>query len=235
MAGDVPDRNIEAARLNCDAIVAALVGEVRELDVAGVHRVEAVGVLDPVVPSRSFRGSGVDVNVLEDQVGGVHDVDCPELWLHDVKVSNRHITNIPELERNRSSRPCSAHSLIPSFIVVPYLSISMDPACTVAVDTDVLSRKHESRSMILEFDVVVVMAPVFDVLGEEPFAVPFDVHVVDDRAEFGVDVVGVVCWEYDVAAMAASLKGLKDSGDVICDIAGTWRHGTDWAAVFGRV
>ena len=47
-AGRVLDVDVVAARLDGDAVVAALVDEVRQRDVAGVHRVEAVGVLDPV-------------------------------------------------------------------------------------------------------------------------------------------------------------------------------------------
>lgn len=49
MAGDVLDGDVEGAGFDGNAIVSALVGEVCEENVTGIHRVETVGVLDPVV------------------------------------------------------------------------------------------------------------------------------------------------------------------------------------------
>ena len=61
---------------------------------------------------------------------------------------------------------CSTWSRIATLGVVPYLAITVDAASIVAVDADVVASEDEARSVVLELDVVGIVAPVVKILGE---------------------------------------------------------------------
>lgn len=77
VASHVTDGDVEAARLDSNAVVTALVYEVCKRDVARVHRVEAISILHPVIAMRRLRRGCVGVYVRECHIGPVHDVDAP--------------------------------------------------------------------------------------------------------------------------------------------------------------
>lgn len=159
------------------------------------------------------------MDVGEVQVGGVHDVDSPELRLDDVEVLHGNVADIPELEGDGTAWTGCAHCIIAAFIEVPELTVTIDATGPVAVDTDVLTSKNESSSMVLEFNVVIVVAPIVEVLGEKPFAVPVYLHIVDHGVKLGVDVVGVACWEDNGAAVAAGVEGFEDGRNIVGGVA----------------
>jgi hypothetical protein len=130
---------------------------------------EAIGVLDPVLSSGCFRRCGVYIDVVEHDVGGIHHIDGPKLGLYHVEVANIDIANVPEHEWHRStwagcaySGTCGLVSLVP----VPDLAVAIDATRAMAIDTYVIACENKSGGMILEFDVIVVVPPIFEVLRE---------------------------------------------------------------------
>jgi len=139
------------------------------LPVYSLERTKAVGILDPIHPVGGFWRSGIDINVIEDNIGSVHHVDGPKLGLYDMEIANIDIANIPENEWHWPARACSAHSGtfgLVTLVPVPDLAITIDAARTVAIYTYVISSQHESSRVVLKLDVVVVVPPVFEIFRE---------------------------------------------------------------------
>ena len=130
---------------------------------------KAIGVLNPVLSRRCFRGCGVHINIVEDDVGSVHHVDSPELGLYDVEVTNIDIANIPEHEWHWpawASRTYGGACGLVSLVPVPDLAITVDATSTMTIDTYVIATENESGSMVLKLDVIIVVPPVFEVFRE---------------------------------------------------------------------
>ena len=130
---------------------------------------KAIRVLHPVLSGGCFRGSGIHINVVEDDVGSVHHIDSPQLRLDHVKVANVDIANVPEHEWHRSTRTGCTHggtfSLV-ALVPVPDLAVAIDATRPMAVNAYVITGQNKSGSMILELDVIVVVPPVFEVFRE---------------------------------------------------------------------
>jgi hypothetical protein len=130
---------------------------------------EAICVLDPVLSGGGFWGCGIYIDVVEDDVGSVHHVDGPQLGLYYVEVAHIDIANVPEHERHWSAWPGRAYrgafGLV-SLVVVPDLAVTIDATRAMAVDAYMIAGQNKSSCMVLELDVIVVVPPVFKVLGE---------------------------------------------------------------------
>ena len=127
---------------------------------------EAICILNPVLSMGCFRGCGIHINVVEDDVGSVHHVDGPQLGLYHMEVADIDIANIPEHERHRSTRLGCAYGGtfgLVSLVVIPDLAIAIDTTRAMAVNTYVIASQNKSGSMVLELDVIVVVPPVFEV------------------------------------------------------------------------
>jgi hypothetical protein len=137
--------------------------------VCRLGRTKAVGILDPIHPVGSFGRSGIDINVVKDNIGSVHHVDSPELRLYDVEIANIDIANIPEHEWHWPARTCRAYGgtfgLVP-LVPVPDLTVAIDTARTMAINAYVITSQDKTSCVILELDVVVVVPPVFEILRE---------------------------------------------------------------------
>ena len=107
-----------------------------------VRRTEAVGILNPIYALRSFRRRGIDVDVVEGDVGGIHNIYRPQLRLHDVEVADVNIADVPEDEGHWSTWTSGSHGSafgFVSFVEVPDLAVAVDAAGAMAVDPDVVS------------------------------------------------------------------------------------------------
>ena len=103
---------------------------------------EAISVLDPVLSGGCFRGCGIHVNVVKDDVGGVHHIDSPKLRLYHVEVAHIDITNIPEHERHWSAWAGRAYSStrgLVSLVEVPDLAIAIDASRAMTVNAYVIA------------------------------------------------------------------------------------------------
>lgn len=130
---------------------------------------KAIRVLNPVLSGGCFRGGGIYIDVVEDDVGSVHHVDGPKLGLYHVELADIDIANVPEHEWHRSAWTGCAHSGtfgLVSLVVVPDLTVTVNATRPMAIDAYVIAGQNKSGSMILKLDVVVVVPPVFEVLGE---------------------------------------------------------------------
>jgi hypothetical protein len=130
---------------------------------------KSIGVLNPVLPRGCFRGCSIYINVVEDDIGSIHHVDGPKLGLHHVEVANVDIANVPEHKWHRSTWSGCAHGGtcgLVSLVVVPDLAVAIDATRAVAIDAYVIASQNESGGVVLELDVVVVVPPVFEILGE---------------------------------------------------------------------
>ena len=92
-----------ATRLDGDAIVAALIGEVLQEDVAGIHGIETVGVLDPVRAVGCRKGGRIAGYGSEMHVRAVHDVEGPEGGLLDEEGGDGHGGDVPKDEGHGAS------------------------------------------------------------------------------------------------------------------------------------
>jgi hypothetical protein len=125
--------------------------------------------LDPVYPGWGFWRCGVDVDVVEDNVGGIHHVDGPKLRLDNVEVAHVDVADVPQNERHRTSwtrgTDESAFGFV-SLVEIPYLPVAVDSSGGMAVDADVVSSKDEPSCVVLKGDVVGLVSPVLEVLRE---------------------------------------------------------------------
>lgn len=71
-----------------------------------------------------------------------------------------HSPDVPEDERHRPSGPCSTNGIVASLVVIPKLAVAIDAASAVAVNANVVASDHEPSGVILEFNVIGVVAPV---------------------------------------------------------------------------
>lgn len=130
---------------------------------------ETVGVLHPVDAMGSFGRGGVDIDIVEHDVGGVHHIDGPKLWLHNVEIAYVNITNVPKHKRHwttwTSCTDSGALRLV-SLIVVPDLAVTIDTTSAMAIDPNVVSSQNESSCVILEFDMIGIVTPIFEIFGE---------------------------------------------------------------------
>ena len=125
--------------------------------IAESSHTESIGVLHPIDACRGLGRCSVHVYIVEDDVGGVHHVDCPELRLDYVEALYSHVADVPQYERHWTPGTSRANDctfgLVP-LVVVPNLTVSIDPSCAVAVDSNVVSCQDEACSVVLEFDAV---------------------------------------------------------------------------------
>lgn len=130
---------------------------------------KAVGILNPVHSVGCLWGCGIDIYVVENDVGSVHHVDSPELRLYDIESSNVNIADVPKHEGHWAAwtgRSYESTFGLVSLVPVPYLAVTIDATRTVAVDAYVVASQYESGCMILKLDVIVVVPPVFEIFRE---------------------------------------------------------------------
>lgn len=75
-------------------------------------------------------------------VGRIHQVDRPQLGLHDVEVADVDVANVPEDEGHWAAWTGGAHESaggLVSFVKVPDLVVAINAASAVAVDPDVVA------------------------------------------------------------------------------------------------
>jgi len=73
--------------------------------------------------------------------------------------SNR-LPDIPEDEWHWTSWSSSTDSGVPPLVVVPQLAIAIDAASAKPIDPDMIASDDEPSSVVLELDVIGVIAPV---------------------------------------------------------------------------
>lgn len=118
---------------------------------------KAICILNPIDAFGGFRRSGVDVDVVEDDVGRVHHVYRPQLGLYDVEVADVDVANVPQDKRHWPAWSGRSHGGalgLVSLVIVPDFAVAIDAASAVAVDSDVVSCQDEAGRVVLEFDVV---------------------------------------------------------------------------------
>jgi hypothetical protein len=133
------------------------------------QRTEAIGVLDPVLSSGCFRRCGIYIDVVEYDVGSIHHVDGPKLGLYHVKISNVDVANVPEHEWHRSAWTGCAHGGtcgLVSLVPVPDLAVAIDATLAMTIDAYVIASQNKSGGVVLELDVIIVVPPVLEILGE---------------------------------------------------------------------
>lgn len=159
VAGGVLHKDVVGAGFDGDAVVASLVDEVGQADVLGVHGVwtasaesllgwvmrgrpileegqltELISILNPIFSIRRLRSRGITIQLIKPHISPVHDVATPQWGLFDEELLDRHVRDVPEDKRHRSSgksRPC--------FGGVPGISIAVDSSSAVAVDENVVA------------------------------------------------------------------------------------------------
>lgn len=130
---------------------------------------KAVGILNPIDAMRSLGRRGVDINIVKHNVGCIHNVNGPKLWLHYVEIAYVNITNVPKHKWHRAAwTSCTDSSAIGlvSLVVVPDLTVAVDTAGAVAIDPNVVSGQDESSCVVLKFDMVGIVTPVVEIFGE---------------------------------------------------------------------
>jgi hypothetical protein len=103
---------------------------------------KSICILNPIYPLRRFRRRGVHVDIIEDNAGCVHQVDRPQLGLHDVEVPDVDVADVPQDEGHGAAWTSGSHEgalCLVAFVIVPYLAVAVDAAGPVAVDPDVVS------------------------------------------------------------------------------------------------
>lgn len=196
---------------------------------------EAISVLHPIVAVWSLRAGSVDVDVVEYDISSIHHIDRPQLRLYDVEVLDRHIRDIPEYEGHWASGLSCAWRAVAPLSIIPDLAIAIDPTSTVTINADVVASYDKASCVVLKLNVVAIVAPVVQILREQPLTLPVDGHIVDNRVELRVDVVCLVGREDNVAAVAASLEGLDDGWRVIGAIVLASVHCASWPAIGTRM
>ena len=86
-----------------------------------------------------------------------------------MEVANIDIAYIPEHEWHWPAWTGCAYSGtfgLVSLVPVPDLAVAIDATRAMAVDAYVIASQNKSGSMILKFDVIVVVPPIFEVFGE---------------------------------------------------------------------
>lgn len=139
------------------------------VDTEATQLTEAIGILNPVHSVGCLGGGGIDIYVVENDVGSVHHVDSPELRLYDMESSNVNVANVPEHEGHWAAwTGCPYESTfgLVSLVPVPNLTITINATRTMAIDTYVVTSQHKPGCMVLKLDVIVVVPPVFEVFRE---------------------------------------------------------------------
>lgn len=119
----------------------------KHLELLTLSHTEAVCVLHPILSKGSSSGSGVTYDVVEPHVCSIHDVETPKRRIFDLEVLDGNVADIPPYKRHRSAWLCDT-----CFNSIPDISVAIDAARTVPVDRDVVSREHNTSSVILERD-----------------------------------------------------------------------------------
>lgn len=118
-------------------------------------------ILHPILAVRRIDRSGVDVDVIEAHVLAIHDIQAPQLRVLDVEIVHAHFRRVPEHKRH-----WPAWLGIASFGCIPGVSIAINTAGSVSVDSDIASGNNESSCVVLECDRVGVVPPVFKIVRE---------------------------------------------------------------------
>lgn len=194
---------------------------------------KTIGILHPIPSLRCLRARRIRVYVVKYHVGPVDDINAPQLGLNNVKVLHRHIGHIPEDKWHGTAGTGGAwsHGRVSSFSVVPELAVAIDATSAITINADVFARQNEASGMVLELDVVRIVAPVVQVLGEQPLALPVDCYVVYNGIKTTVDVICVTSRKYYIATIVAVLKRFQNGRHVVCCIRLTRVHSTRRAPI----
>lgn len=88
-----------------------------------------------------------------------------------MEVPDFDIADVPQNKRHGATRTGCAHKgalcLVP-LIEVPNLTVAVNSTSAIPVNPDVVSGQYEASCMVLELDVIGVIAPVIQIFGKLP-------------------------------------------------------------------
>lgn len=122
---------------------------------------KSVRILYPIFSPRGFGGGSVTINLVKPHIGPVHDIQTPQRGILDEELLDCNVRYVPEYKRHGT-----AWLRIACFCSIPGIAIAVNAPCSVAVNLDVVSSEHERSPMVLEGDVVGIVAPVVDIVRE---------------------------------------------------------------------
>lgn len=71
-------KDVVGARLDSNAVIAALIDNIGKFNIIRIHSVESIGVLNPVLAEWCIDRCSIIVDVVEPHICAVHDVEGPE-------------------------------------------------------------------------------------------------------------------------------------------------------------
>lgn len=108
---------------------------------------EAVGISSPDFVGWSLVGRGVAQDVIKYHIRAVHDINGPQCWLPDCKISDLYLRYVPPDEGHRTSR-----LRVTSVSRVPRVSATVYVTRSMAVDVDVIASEDDASHMVLKGD-----------------------------------------------------------------------------------
>jgi hypothetical protein len=122
---------------------------------------EAICILYPILPIRRIHCGSIAYDIVETHILAVHNVQAPQRWIFYVEVLHVDIRHIPKHKWHWSPWLRS-----PFLRIVPHISVSINSACSIAINGDLVSRNDETSVMVLEGYWVGIVAPVTQVIRE---------------------------------------------------------------------